>query len=142
MSHRAGAGGGAGSGVHGLVQSIKQHKNFKQLAAYSVQCLLRAMTPPAQGWEKAAAAAVEAGAIDAIAAVISSHEGDGAVLSSATACLAALAHNPEYARKLTESGAWPRVPGARRRAVAAAAARRPGAHRASPPRRRHRFTQA
>ena len=105
MSHRAGA-AGAGGGVHGLVQSIKQHKNFKQLAAYSVQCLLRAMTPPAQGWEKAAAAAVEAGAIDAIAGVISSHEGDGAVLSSATACLAALAHNPAYARTLTESGAW------------------------------------
>jgi hypothetical protein len=38
---------GASAGVAGLVGSIKQHKNFKQLAGYSVQCLVKAITPPA-----------------------------------------------------------------------------------------------
>ena len=43
---------GASAGVAGLVASIKQHKNFKQLAGYSVQCLVKAITPPALQWER------------------------------------------------------------------------------------------
>ena len=50
MTSSRGAGGrDAGcrdAGVQSLVSSIKQHQNFRQLASYSVQCLLRAITPP------------------------------------------------------------------------------------------------
>ncbi len=42
----------ASTGVAALVASIKQHKKFRQLASYSVQCLQRAVTPPTVGWQK------------------------------------------------------------------------------------------
>jgi hypothetical protein len=42
----------ASSGVGSLVASIKQHKKFRQLASYSVQCLCKVITPPHIGWER------------------------------------------------------------------------------------------
>jgi len=42
----------ASSGVGSLVASIKQHKKFRQLASYSVQCLCKVITPPHVGWER------------------------------------------------------------------------------------------
>jgi len=42
----------AATGVGSLVASIKQHKKFRQLASYSVQCLCKVITPPHVGWER------------------------------------------------------------------------------------------
>jgi hypothetical protein len=59
----------APSGVGQLVQSIKQHKKFKQLASYSVQCLTKALLPPTVGWEANTKEAFHAGALEAITEV-------------------------------------------------------------------------
>lgn len=34
-----------------LVDSIRKHKKFKQLASYSIQCLEKVVAPPRLGWE-------------------------------------------------------------------------------------------
>jgi hypothetical protein len=60
---------GVPSGVGQLVQSIKQHKKFKQLASYSVQCLTKALLPPTVGWEANTKEAFQAGALEAITEV-------------------------------------------------------------------------
>lgn len=57
------------SAVADLVQSVKQHKNFKQLASYSVQCLAKAIMPPSVGWEVRMKEAFDAGALEAITQV-------------------------------------------------------------------------
>lgn len=88
-----------------MVRSIKQHKNFRQLASYSVQCLQKVITPPHVGWEQNMKEAFESGALEAITEVLQKHKGDSAVLASSTACLSSLASKPEYAGKLVESGA-------------------------------------
>jgi hypothetical protein len=95
----------ASAGVSQLVASIKQHKKFRQLASYSVQCLQKVITPPHVGWEKNLKEAYEAGALDAITDVLQRHSGDGTVLTSSTSCLGAMASNPAYAAALVDSGA-------------------------------------
>ena len=95
----------ASAGVQGLVGSIKQHKNFKQLAGYSVQCLVKAITPPALNWERSLREAYEAGALEAITAVLHKHAGDEEVTAAATAALAAIASVGEYATAVVDSGA-------------------------------------
>lgn len=57
------------SAVADLVNSVKQHKNFKQLASYSVQCLAKAIQPPSVGWETRMKEAYDAGALTAISEV-------------------------------------------------------------------------
>lgn len=96
---------GASAGVAGLVGSIKQHKNFKQLAGYSVQCLVKAITPPALNWERSLREAYEAGALEAITAVLSKHAGDEEVTAAATAALAAIAADGAFAAAVVETGA-------------------------------------
>ncbi|KAA0148584.1 hypothetical protein FNF31_07374 [Cafeteria roenbergensis] len=93
------------SGIHELVKSVNKHKNFRQLASYSVQCLQKAITPPTVGWEEARKEAYEAGALDAITAVLTKHKSDLVVLSSSTACLKSIASEPKYAGDLARSGA-------------------------------------
>jgi hypothetical protein len=95
----------ASAGVSQLVASIKQHKKFKQLASYSVQCLQKVITPPHVGWERNLKEAFEAGAMDAITEVLQRHSGDPTVLTAATSCMGAMASNPSYAASLVDSGA-------------------------------------
>ncbi len=95
----------ASAGVGQLVASIKQHKKFRQLASYSVQCLQKVITPPHVGWEKNLKEAYEAGALDAITDVLQRHSGDATVLTASTSCLGAMATNPTYAASLVDSGA-------------------------------------
>jgi hypothetical protein len=87
------------TGVADLVSSIKQHKKFRQLASYSVQCLSKAISPPAVGWERNLADAYNNGALDAITDVLQRHKGDQDVLSSSTIALGSMATNPKYAGK-------------------------------------------
>ena len=95
----------ATSGVSSLVASIKQHKKFRQLASYSVQCLCKVITPPHQGWERNLRDAFDAGALDAISDVLQRHSGDLDVLKASTQCFAAMATNAHYAAALVASGA-------------------------------------
>ena len=59
----------AGAGVVQLIQSVKQHQKFKQLASYSIQCLAKAICPPTVGWEVNCKEAYHAGALEAITEV-------------------------------------------------------------------------
>ena len=95
----------ASSGVGALVASIKQHKKFKQLAGYSVQCLVKAIVPPAVGWEQNLREAYEAGCLEAITDVLQRHAGDEEVTAAATAALTAIAAEGQYATAVVESGA-------------------------------------
>lgn len=95
----------ASSGVGSLVASVKQHKKFRQLASYSVQCLCKVIAPGHLGWERNVKEAFEAGALEAITDVLSLHSGDQAVLLCSTQCLAAMASNPKYAGEIVASGA-------------------------------------
>ena len=95
----------ASSGVASLVASIKQHKKFRQLASYSVQCLCKVITPPHVGWERNLKDAFDSGALEAITDVLQRHSGDEDVLTASTACLSSMATNPKYAAALVESGA-------------------------------------
>ena len=61
-SGKPGAASGSDSGVAALVTSIKKRKNFRQMASYSVQCLVKLITPPAAGWEANLKEAYDAGA--------------------------------------------------------------------------------
>lgn len=70
-----------------------------------MQCLQKAITPPTVGWEEARKEAYEAGALDAITAVLTKHKSDLVVLSSSTACLKSIASEPKYAGDLARSGA-------------------------------------
>ena len=95
----------ASSGVGALVASVKQHKKFRQLASYSVQCLCKVITPGHQGWERNVKEAFEAGALEAITDVLQLHSGDQTVLLSSTQCMTSMASNPKYAGALVASGA-------------------------------------
>lgn len=57
------------------------------------------------GWEEARREAYEAGALDAITAVLTKHKKDLPVLSASTACLKSIASEPKYAGDLARSGA-------------------------------------
>ena len=95
----------ASAGVSSLVASIKQHKKFRALASYSVQCLCRAVTPPTVGWERNLKDAYEAGALAAIDDVLQRHKGDEAVLVASPSCVSSMATNAKYAEALVETGA-------------------------------------
>ena len=58
-----------GTGVAQLIQAVKQHQKFKQLASYSIQCLAKAIIPPTVGWEANMKEAYHAGALEAITEV-------------------------------------------------------------------------
>jgi hypothetical protein len=80
MSGRRKKGKKSGNAVVDLVDSIKKHRKFKQLASYSVQCLQKVLTPPHVGWEQNLEDAFEHGALNAISDVLNLHKGDDSVL--------------------------------------------------------------
>eukprot|EP01029_Cantina_marsupialis_P003806 TRINITY_DN1382_c0_g4_i1.p1 TRINITY_DN1382_c0_g4~~TRINITY_DN1382_c0_g4_i1.p1 ORF type:complete len:2462 (-),score=857.02 TRINITY_DN1382_c0_g4_i1:404-7789(-) len=73
--------------VESLVNSLKKHKNFRHMAKYSMSCLVQACTPPALGWDANVKAAVELGAIPAIAEIVRKHSGNEEMLALATKAL-------------------------------------------------------
>ena len=95
----------ASAGVGALVASIKQHRKFKQLAGYSVNTLVKAITPPSVGWEQNLREAYEAGALEAITEVLKLHAGDEEITAAATAALTAIAADGQYASAVVDSGA-------------------------------------
>ena len=47
-----------------LVQAMKQHKNFKQMAQFNMTCLGKLVTPPNNDWRENLECAVDNGGID------------------------------------------------------------------------------
>lgn len=94
----------ASSGVASLVASIKQHKKFRQLAAYSVQCLGKVITPPHVGWQRNLKDAYDNGALASITDVLQRHSSDDDVNAACIGCLSTIATVPKYAAEMVEGG--------------------------------------
>ena len=62
------------------------------------------LTPPNAGWEENLEAAFDAGALDAVAEVLTLHKGDENVMNACNSCLAAMATKPHMARAMVEKG--------------------------------------
>jgi len=67
--------------------------------------LVKAITPPAVGWEKSLKEAYEMGALEAITDVLKLHAGNEDVTAAATAALTAIAADGSYASAVVETGA-------------------------------------
>lgn len=80
--------------VAGLVESIRKHKKFKQLASYSIQCLEKVVAPPRIGWEICAKQAYELNAAEDIADVCERFAADPEVFALSMSSLNALATVP------------------------------------------------
>ena len=59
-----------------LVASIKKHKNFKRLAVYSIEALVKTAAPPASGWLENARTAHSLGALSALQDVLERYPDD------------------------------------------------------------------
>jgi hypothetical protein len=73
---------------------------FVQHTCSSAQVL----TPPNAGWEENLVAAFDAGALDAVAEVLTLHRGDENVMQACNSCLSAMATKPHMARAMVEKG--------------------------------------
>ena len=80
--------------VAGLVDSIRKHKKFKQLASYSIQCIEKVITPPRIGWETHARAAFELGAAEDIADVCQRFATDAEVFALSISSLKGIGSVP------------------------------------------------
>ena len=91
--------------VAGLVESIKKHKKFKQLASYSIQCLEKVICPPHGGWEANVRAAFEHGAADDIADVCLRFATDVEVFTMSITSLKSIATVPKAVASMAASPA-------------------------------------
>ena len=87
----------------GLVDSIKKHKKFKQLASYSIQCIEKVICPPRIGWEANARAAFELGAAEDIADVCARFATDAEVFTLSISSLNGIGSVPRAGGALTSA---------------------------------------
>lgn len=88
--------------VSGLVDSIRKHKKFKQLASYSISCLEKVISPPRIGWEVNAQAAHALGAAEDIADACARFATDAEVFTLSISSLRAMASVPRAMTSLLE----------------------------------------
>ena len=88
--------------VHSLVESIRKHKKFKQLASYSISCLEKVISPPRIGWEVNAQAAHAAGAAEDIADACARFSTDAEVFTLSISSLRSIATVPRAMPSLLE----------------------------------------
>jgi hypothetical protein len=84
----------AENSIEGLIESIKKHKNFKQLASYSVKSLNKFVAPPRVGWEYSAKQAFALGAVDEVAFVAERFCTDPEVFMQSFSILSAISTVP------------------------------------------------
>lgn len=88
-----------------LLGSVRQHKKFKALAAYSMACVTKAITPPTDGWRENLKEVIQKDGVKAITEVIELHPGDNTILQAASGSLSLIANAPEAAESIAASGA-------------------------------------
>ena len=89
--------------VVALVEAVREHQNFRQLACYSIDALSKQLAPPNSRWREYVDLAIKNSAAEVIIDVLTLHP-DEDVLARATACLSRLAVNSTNAKIITERG--------------------------------------
>ena len=89
--------------VVALVEAVREHRHFRQLACYSIDALSKQLAPPNSRWREYVDLAIENSAAEVIIDVLALHP-DEDVLARATACLSRLAVNGATAEIITERG--------------------------------------
>ena len=89
--------------VVALVEAVREHQNFRQLACYSIDALSKQLAPPNSRWREYVDLAIKNSAAEVIIDVLTLHP-DEDVLARATACLSRLAVNSTNAKVITERG--------------------------------------
>jgi hypothetical protein len=62
-----------------LVETLKKHTKFKQLATYSLQSLCKACSPPSNGWQESVRSAFALDSASVVAAVLSKNSTDNEI---------------------------------------------------------------
>jgi hypothetical protein len=79
--------GKASNGIPSLLSSIQQHRKFKQLATYSIECVTKVVDPLHSNCEWNVKECVDCNISSAITDVLRLHQNDDHVLLTATKCL-------------------------------------------------------
>ena len=87
--------------VVALVEAVREHRHFRQLACYSIDALSKQLAPPNSRWREYVDLAIENSAAEVIIDVLALHP-DEDVLARATACLSRLAVNSTNAKVITD----------------------------------------
>lgn len=95
---------GGSKNMDSLLGSVRQHKKFKALAAYSMACVTKAITPPTDGWRENLREVIQKDGVRAITEVIELHPGDNTILRAAAGSLSLIASAPEAAESIAASG--------------------------------------
>ena len=90
--------------VGSIIDAVKQHKNFKQMAQYNISCLLLHIAPPTVGWKENVMYAIESGGIESIIAVLKKHPAALAVVKTSIEALRLLSINGESASRMAKAG--------------------------------------
>ena len=90
--------------MEALVSSVNDHKKFKQLACYSIDCLSKVVCPPNARWRENLEMATDCGAAKTIIDVMKLHPGNEQVLVGGAECLAKLAVDPRNAEIIAAEG--------------------------------------
>ena len=90
--------------VGALVDAVRDHRKFKQLACYSIDTLAKTLALPNSRWREYIDLAIERDAARIVIDVVKQHPGDEDVLLRATTCLSRLAINATNAAIIVEEG--------------------------------------
>ncbi|KAH9258873.1 hypothetical protein BASA81_002937 [Batrachochytrium salamandrivorans] len=93
--------------VVAVINSVKAHKKFKQMATYNLTCLCAMITPPNVGWMENIQFAVDSGAIDSIIDVLQHHPAALEVVKISIENLRKLATDAKNSEAMAKSGVIP-----------------------------------
>ena len=91
--------------LHELVDAMKQHKGFKQMAQFNMVCLAKLVCPPNNEWRENLELAVAYGGVDALVDVVKTHGGNESLLLTATKVFKRTAENKTLVDSVVNSGA-------------------------------------
>jgi hypothetical protein len=93
------------AGIKSLVESIKKHKNFKQLATYSIQSLTQAIIEyDNRDFEANLKECMANSGPDALVGVLQKHVTHEGIIEDACKCLTCMATSKEYSSVMVKSG--------------------------------------
>jgi hypothetical protein len=91
-------------GVPSLVDAVREHRKFKQLACYSIECVAKVICPPNSNWRENVQVAIGAGAAETVTDVMKLHPGNEDVLDRCAMCLSHLCYDPATAEQIADQG--------------------------------------
>jgi len=86
--------------IERLVKSLQEHRNFRQLSCYSLECIVKYLNPLHPEADDFLDKAIDCNAVEVILDIISNHSVHEDVLGRCADCLCRLATNPKMASKI------------------------------------------